>query len=225
LPLLPPSGAFRLSLPDLGPFSPAASLALTTRAEMGTVIWGLSYLLPMGEKVGRLMVKVLVDLWRKKWKEHIAQAVRKDSLRIVAHEGDMPYLQLLVNLVNGSLANTSITRLGGNLYAGRWRFAGFYSEELALKRERVGYPWLPVALVSETAIAKNGGTSQIEVTLFPPIEFWLKGVKECSLRDAFVEVKSSCGSVRIDIAQDDVSIENVLPSYRNIIQDQLRSLR
>ena len=171
-------------------------------------------------------MKIFINWWRKWEIDYIRETIICEQIAIKAqHIGKVPQLDVVIRIANHSLANIKITRVFGELHIGSWRFEKFDSSNLLKRSSNSCYTWSPLIRVDGTDLKKRGGIVDIEVTLFPPIEFWLMGDHfNCSLYNAGIEIKCSSGKLKKEIHTDEIQIKDIEPiaiSYKNIIRNKL----
>lgn len=177
---------------------------------------------------------LFVNWWSNRWKEHIKQTVYQDDFRVKVSRGEpLPYLVLIWRVTNNSMTDVRIVRVRGDLFArSDWRIAQFDTYELS-EKWALGESFPPQITVNRKRLKKPKGqatenSSGLEVRLFPPIEFWVAGEAKCSLWNAFLEVSSHWGNVKVPIKQRAMSIEDTQQgssAYCTLLRQLLSSER
>ena len=189
---------------------------------MTIILHGISVVLM---RVGGFLMKVFVNSWRNRLIKHIEQTVTYERIKIkTAEVGQIPQLTLTWVVRNRSMTSITISDISGGLYVGAWRI-GVFSAHTPPEKQ-LGYDKSPIVTVRKKVL-KKGDASEIEVTIFPPIEFWLTENENCTLYDTVVRVTSFWGSAVIRIMEERIPIEDihqVALSYRDRLSNKLNRL-
>lgn len=151
---------------------------------------------------------ILFNWWRNIWLNHIKRTITHERIRVTAEDvGLIPQLTIIWTVENRSMADIVINSISGQLNIGAWRVAIFGSSYP--QKKMFGYDWSPAVTVTKLKLKKSD-RAEVNIVVFPPIEFWIKENYNCILRNTIVEVKSFWGKVRTEVKSNDhLKIENV----------------
>lgn len=177
----------------------------------------------------RFTMNLLVNWWRNRWLNHIQKTVVSDNIKIEAISQPLtPCLVLRWKIQNRSELRVAISHISGDLYKEEWHFGAFDSDRL--HQRELGTFCPPLITVTKTSLPKgDNSVSEVEVTLFPPLEFWLiADIDKCDIRNTKIKIKSYWGSVDTQlnnaIGIPIINIEEVAQSYRTKFTERFKSL-
>lgn len=166
------------------------------------------------------VMKVFVNPWRNRLLKHIEKTTIHDRIEITAYDvGLVPQLTITWILRNNSMVNMTVSEVFGELWVGAWRMSKFIAHTLSEKQ--LGYDKSPTITIRRKLLKKDDW-SEIEVTLFPPIEFWLNDNNACFLYNAGVLVRTFWGDVITKPQGHSIAIKNI-ETVRTMYRGRLRT--
>jgi hypothetical protein len=168
----------------------------------------------------RFVMKPLLKWWQKMGTDNLKRSVRIENIKIkaVKPNDNLPFLNLLFSINNGSETNIIIKRVYGSIYIGDWRIANYDVHEpikKTLGNNRQQH------LVIQNQNLKKGDKSEVEFNFYPSVEFWLSKKNTCSLGDGAIEVLGYGVNITIPYFQDNLPInglEEIAQSYHALLK-------
>lgn len=174
-----------------------------------------------------VVMAIFVNWWRKQTITHINTTITHERIKIKAYfDGKIPHIILSWCAVNRSNVDIDIRRIAGELYMGVWRVASFDSDRIL--EAHYGHTWNPLVSTQKLKLKKKGDKTDIIITIFPSLEFWLVNTPpyKCSLYNSAVGVSFTGGSTTTKLpTEDSIAIddfESVSSRYLDALKNSMK---